>query len=152
MLEKNTCSRPSRSGYSDSSSRSTREATYRLRKVVNGRVAFAEVAVVLRPGGRNEVTNGPEACDSPAWCRAAARGAVNVLSFLTTNKLATGSWTVQIKQITGSVSDTRSDAIACASGLAVWKALMPRIPEPDIQSQRVMRLNLRAVKPVSLSA
>jgi len=146
MLEKNTTSRRQPSDTSDPAKRLGRTGHYRLREVHNGKVAFAEVRLRLEPSQKsgftvNKSSESSSATNIPiAWSRAALRGAKGAMSFIHKHGLVDGSWQVLVENVIGSISDTTSDAVECASGMALWSGLIPQHKLPEIDANGRLRV------------
>ena len=113
--------------------------------MTDGLLDLADVRVSVRDGAADAVVvdlEPPPDGYSPgqAWIGAAVRGAEQALSELSRSHPTAGGRAVTIRQILGTVSDTRPPAVACAAGLAVWRAAAVDLPEPAVQWGRDLHL------------
>ena len=147
MLAKNPTSRPQPSPFFAQPVRQGIASKYRLLKCVSGKTSFAEIDLRLQPSNRNTVVvSESTGADSTLlvapknWIAAAERGARSALTHMAKHDLLKEGWEVRIQQIIGSVSDTTPDAVACATGMAIWIGLLNDCARPEITATRPMRL------------
>jgi hypothetical protein len=113
----------------------TTSESYRLRKTVGNKTAFAAVNLLvseLRKSGSLKISIEP-AHRNEEWFKAAAAGARPVADFILWHGGKLIGAEIKIDKVQGNPSDTTADFIECVSGMATWRALAPNEwPEPEV--------------------
>jgi len=108
--------------------------TYKFLRSYRGRLYFARIRLEVNSSqvAGVVVERGRGLVDVPEiWVRAALNGARDAFGAPEIAEKGTG-WSVVVEQIDGTVADTTEDTIECAAAIAVYAAILPESPCPEV--------------------